>query len=150
MPLFSAGTSPSSGTYVTSLVAAVAATRPSHPAVVADRSILTYGQLEAQSSAFARELQRSGVLRKSLIGLVADRSVSHIVGALGILKCGAAYLPLDSGDPERRLRMQVEDSEPNRHDRTGGASTSIFAIASRPVGIRCVRFGRNGDRASVS
>lgn len=110
MPLFSAGTSPSSGTYVTSLVAAVAATRPSHPAVVADRSILTYGQLEAQSSAFARELQRSGVLRKSLIGLVADRSVSHIVGALGILKCGAAYLPLDSGDPERRLRMQVEDS----------------------------------------
>lgn len=84
-PLHSAGDPPRAAGYVTSLFAAIAAAQPAHPAVVANGFILTYGQLESQSSALARQLQRSGVGRNSLIGLVANRSVAHIVGALGIL-----------------------------------------------------------------
>lgn len=74
-----------------------------------ERSI-SYAQLDEASNALAARLRRLGAKRNALIGLCVDRSIEQIIGVLGILKAGAAYLPLDPGYPEERLAFLLQDS----------------------------------------
>src|SRR5437660_7284075 len=53
-----------------------------------------------------------GVGVEDVVGLAVPRSVEMIVSLLGILKAGAAYLPLETEYPEARLAFMVEDAEP--------------------------------------
>jgi D-alanine--poly(phosphoribitol) ligase subunit 1 len=68
---------------------------------------LTYGQLDARANQFARYLQLAGVTRQSLIGVCIDRTPDLLVAILGILKAGAAYVPLDPTYPAERLRLMI-------------------------------------------
>src|SRR4051812_9032332 len=58
------------------------------------RTHLTYGQLKSRSDRLAAHLKREGVGVGSLVGICVDRSPELIIGLLGILKAGAAYVPL--------------------------------------------------------
>jgi amino acid adenylation domain-containing protein len=72
---------------------------------------LTYGELNAQANQLARRLAQQGIGVGDRVGLCVERGPLMIVGLLGILKCGAAYVPLDPQLPEMRLRYLIEDSE---------------------------------------
>ncbi|MFD2169571.1 amino acid adenylation domain-containing protein [Tumebacillus lipolyticus] len=71
---------------------------------------LTYAELNGRANRLARWLRKRGVQQEQLVGLCVDRSVEMVVGMLGILKAGAAFLPLDPAYPEDRLAYMVEDA----------------------------------------
>ncbi|MCB0026668.1 MAG: AMP-binding protein, partial [Anaerolineales bacterium] len=58
----------------------------------------------------ARFLQGKGVRPDMFVGLYTERHIDMVVGLLGILKAGAAYLPLDPAFPADRLAYMLEDS----------------------------------------
>ncbi|MCG8617026.1 MAG: amino acid adenylation domain-containing protein [Desulfobacterales bacterium] len=79
----------------------------------ADDSIptrLTYGELNAKANQLARFLIDQGIDKEKPVGICMDRSPEMIIGILGILKSGGAFLPMDPDYPEDRLKYMVEDS----------------------------------------
>ncbi|MEO8429888.1 MAG: amino acid adenylation domain-containing protein [Acidobacteriota bacterium] len=87
-----------------------AALRPHSIAVVSGGEAVTYADLESRSAALADRLRASGAAPEVVVGLCLDRSVDLLVGLLGILRSGAAYLPLDPSLPAARLAHFVEDA----------------------------------------
>ncbi len=87
-----------------------AARAPDAIAVLFEDTRLTYAELDARANRLARRLRAAGVGPEHLVGLVAERSPSLVVGVLGILKAGGAYLPLDPAYPRERLAFLLEDA----------------------------------------
>jgi amino acid adenylation domain-containing protein len=83
---------------------------PGAVAVVFAEQRLTYHQLQSKADALARRLRQAGVGRHDLVGLCVERSQEMLVGLLGILKAGAAYLPLDPRHPQKRLAFILQDA----------------------------------------
>lgn len=79
-------------------------------ALVNSGAILTYAGLDEASTAAAAHLQSFGVTRGDRVALIADRSVELVVSLLGILKAGAAYVPIDPAYPAQRIEMMLADS----------------------------------------
>lgn len=79
-------------------------------AVVDGHTQLTYGELDGRANVLAAQLSSLGVGRGSVVGVYLDRSVDTVTALLGILKSGAAYLPLDAAYPFERLAFMREDS----------------------------------------
>lgn len=98
-----------SGTVVGGIGAAVA-DYPDNPAVVDDAQSLSYSELWRESARIAHGLRARGVGAGQVVALAAERSASLLVGLVGILRAGAAVLPLDVTYPQARLRMMVDDS----------------------------------------
>lgn len=86
---------------------------PDAIAVVADDGELSYAQLNAQANQVARALRARGVSTQTLVGLCATRSSAMLVGLIGILKAGAAYVPIDPNYPPARQTHLLEDSGVN-------------------------------------
>ena len=72
---------------------------------------LSYQQLNQRANQLAHYLQFIGIQAEQLIGICLPRSVDLLVGVLGILKAGAAYVPFDPSYPEQRLAYMLEDSQ---------------------------------------
>ena len=96
--------------FIDELFADQAARRPDAIAVACDGASLTYGALDARSSALAATLVREGVGPGDRVGLFADRSLAHVVACLAILKAGAAYMSLEPGYPRDRLVYMIGDA----------------------------------------
>ncbi len=92
------------------LFAAQARQRPDRLALACGEQRRSYGQLEENSNRLARFLRRQGVGRGSLVGISLPRSVPMVEAVLGVMKAGAAYVPLDPLYPQARLRLMIEDS----------------------------------------
>jgi amino acid adenylation domain-containing protein len=71
---------------------------------------LTYAELDARSNALARVLRGRGIGRGQRVGLGVARDAVMVVALLGVLKSGAAYVPLDPGFPAERLRHMAGDA----------------------------------------
>jgi amino acid adenylation domain-containing protein/non-ribosomal peptide synthase protein (TIGR01720 family) len=71
---------------------------------------LTFRELNRRANQIARYLRRLGAGPEVLVGLAATRSTEMIVGLLGILKAGSAYLPLDPAYPHERLSFMMRDA----------------------------------------
>ena len=84
---------------------------PNAMAVACGDRQLSYRELDLRAQALARRLKRSGVERGALVGLCVERSLDLAVGLLGILKAGAAYVPLDPVYPAERLAFMLADTE---------------------------------------
>lgn len=101
---------PSHPTVVEMFEAQVART-PAAPALVTDSSLTTYADLNAQANRLAHELRHHhGVGPESLVGIMLDRSEWMIVAILGILKAGAAFVPLDPAYPPERINHILGDT----------------------------------------
>ncbi|HKX27598.1 MAG TPA: condensation domain-containing protein, partial [Blastocatellia bacterium] len=85
---------------------------PDAVAMVFDGVCLSYRELNRQANQLAHHLQGLGSGPEKLIGICVERSVEMIVGLIGILKSGAAYLPLDPAYPAERLHLMLRDAEP--------------------------------------
>jgi non-ribosomal peptide synthetase component F len=82
---------------------------PDGTALVADGGELTYAELWTRAGAVAARLRTAGVRRGHLVGLCCERSTELVVGMLGILRSGAAYVPMDPGYSAERLTFMRED-----------------------------------------
>ncbi len=71
---------------------------------------LTYRELDGQADAIARRLRQAGVVAGTPVGILLERSFDAVAAVLGVLKAGAAYVPLDAGQPPDRLAFLVDDA----------------------------------------
>ncbi len=92
------------------LLEAQARRTPQAVAVEFGGSSLDYAELNLRANQLARLLQQQGVTRESLVGVCLERSLEMIVALLGILKAGAAYVPLDPAYPKDRIQHVLEDA----------------------------------------
>ncbi|WP_432841799.1 non-ribosomal peptide synthetase [Dactylosporangium sp. CA-092794] len=86
--------------------------RPSAVAVVAGEDRLTYAGLDRRANRAAHALARLGVGPGDVVGIHAGRTADLVVMILGVLKAGAAWLPLDPTQPAARLAAMVADGRP--------------------------------------
>src|SRR5687767_16018198 len=85
---------------------------PEKTAVVCRGERLTYGELEGQSSRLARLLIETGVRPGDRVGLYFPKSVRSLVSMFGVLKAGAAYVPVDPQAPSARVATVLGNCEP--------------------------------------
>lgn len=105
-------TAPTAGICVHEIIQNQAARTPNSVAVEFEGKYLTYAELDIQSNRLAHVLRSFGLEPNELIAVCMDRSLEIVVALLGILKAGAAYLPLDPHFPEERLATILEDARP--------------------------------------
>ena len=84
---------------------------PDAIAVVFQEQQLTYRELNSRANQLAHYLQKQGVKTGELVGICIERSLEMIVGLLGILKVGSAYVPLDPSYPQDRIEYMLNDSQ---------------------------------------
>src|SRR6185312_2873269 len=96
--------------YVQQWFESQAALAPLAMAVLGESGSLSYGELDAQANQLAHFLHTLGIGPDTLVGLCLHRCADLLVAMLGILKAGAAYLPLDPVYPRERLAYILEDS----------------------------------------
>ena len=86
---------------------------PDAIAVTTDEHNLSYGELNRRANQVAHLLKNLGVGAESIVGICMEHSLELVVGLMGILKAGAAYLPLDSLYPKQRLAFMMKDADAN-------------------------------------
>jgi amino acid adenylation domain-containing protein/non-ribosomal peptide synthase protein (TIGR01720 family) len=114
-------------------VANQAAERPSAAAVIAGGRTLAYAELDVAANRLARLLRRHGAGPGQLVGVVMDKGWEQVVAVLGILRAGAAYLPIDASLPQARVHHLLERGEVR-------LALTQSAVATRldwPAGIDC-------------
>ncbi|MEZ2133166.1 MULTISPECIES: condensation domain-containing protein [unclassified Sinorhizobium] len=99
---------------VTDRIGERALQHPAAEAVVCEGERLSYGELDALANRIARRLQSLGVQPDERVGLAVERSTGLVAALLGIMKAGAAYVPLDPAYPAERLAHMIKDSRITR------------------------------------
>lgn len=92
------------------LFEAQVARTPDATAVISEDEALTYRELDARAARLAARLAEAGIGVEARVGLCLPRSVDLVAGILGVMKSGAAYVPLDPAYPEERLALMLRDS----------------------------------------
>ena len=83
---------------------------PNHPALYFQGETVSYGQLEQRANRVAQLLRSKGIARETLVGVMVERTPDMVYAMLGILKAGAAYVPIDPDYPSARIQYLLEDS----------------------------------------
>ena len=99
---------------VVQLVSEQAAETPGKAAVVADSACWTYAELDGAAERIASGLLAAGMPLGARVGVMLDRSAELIATVLGVLKAGAAVVPLDVSYPAERIKMMIERAQPFR------------------------------------
>ncbi len=130
-----------------------AAHMPDAPALEWDGQRLSYRELNERANRLAHHLRAIGVRLEDRVGICMERTGDLIVGLLGILKAGAAYVPLDPAYPPERLLFMAEDAgvrvlltrQAGETPWFGGASVDLAAdwpaISQRPASNPAVELG---------
>lgn len=88
----------------------IAAHPADHIAVRQEGITLSYGELNKQANKIAHKLLAQGVTPNTAVGLLVERSPQMLVGILGILRAGAAYVPIDPAYPDERIQYMLYDA----------------------------------------
>ncbi|GAA2560298.1 non-ribosomal peptide synthetase [Winogradskya consettensis] len=100
------------GTASVTVAEMIGAVDPAGIAVRAGSTELTYAELWARSGAVAATLHEAGVRRGDVVAVATRRTAELPVALLGVLRAGAAYLPVDPGYPAARIEFMLGDAEP--------------------------------------
>ncbi|WP_346115244.1 amino acid adenylation domain-containing protein, partial [Nonomuraea maheshkhaliensis] len=92
------------------LFEAQAARTPDAVALVSGGVTVTYAELDTRANRLARRLIRQGAGPESVIGICLERGIDLVVAALGVLKSGAGYLPMDPAYPAERIAYALADA----------------------------------------
>jgi amino acid adenylation domain-containing protein len=114
------------------LVEAQAARTPHAPALLCGEATLGYDEMNRRANRLAHYLIGLGVARDDRVAICIERGIDMVVGLLGILKAGAAYVPLDPAYPSQRLHYMIGDSAP-RALLAGTATRALLPDAGVPV-----------------
>lgn len=114
------------------LIAAVAERTPERIAVAFGEAEITYGELWEAAGSIAAQLMRAGAGQNRLVGLLLPRSIEMLIGMLGILRSGAAYVPLDPEYPINHISRLLET------DGVGHVVTDDAHLRFVPPGIQVV------------
>jgi amino acid adenylation domain-containing protein len=85
---------------------------PERTALVCGEELISYRQLDERADRLAAYLTSLGLGPESLAAVCAERSIEFVVSVLGVLKAGAAYIPLNPSDPPERLKSILDDALP--------------------------------------
>ncbi|MBA3947367.1 MAG: amino acid adenylation domain-containing protein [Herpetosiphonaceae bacterium] len=96
--------------FLPELVARVAHQLPDKIALEGGGEQLTYGELDRRANQVAHYLRQLGVTPETHVAVYMYRAPTLVIGLLGILKAGAAYVPLDPNDPQERLQWMLDDA----------------------------------------
>ncbi|MFC9997509.1 amino acid adenylation domain-containing protein [Nocardia sp. NPDC127526] len=121
-----------------------AAARGPAVAVRSGNRTLTYRELDAASDALARSLAARAIGAESLVAVGISRSADLIVALLGVVKSGAAYVPLDLGNPAKRLEFILAETNP-----ACILTTAADRAALPATGAPCIVIG-TGDGADIT
>ena len=83
---------------------------PDKVALVDGSRSLTYRELDRRANHLAKTLIAQGAQPDQMVGIYIERSIEMLVGLLGILKAGAAYVPMDPSYPSERIAIMLEDT----------------------------------------
>ncbi|WP_276568220.1 non-ribosomal peptide synthetase [Xanthomonas euroxanthea] len=97
---------------VSDLFQAQAALTPHAPAIESPSLCLSYAELNARADAWALWLRRNGIGPGDIVAVISNGDVDTFVAMLAVIKAAAAYLPVNAGSPEERLRGLLEDACP--------------------------------------
>ena len=122
-------------------VAAQVARTPTAVAVRTSRETLTFEALDRRAGAIARELVSRGVKVGDRVGIMAERSADMLAAILGVLKAGAAYVPLDPEFPAERIALMVEDADIAVVLTDDATSRRAAALPSRTLLLESLRSG---------
>ncbi|WP_075343709.1 non-ribosomal peptide synthetase [Tenacibaculum agarivorans] len=86
---------------------------PEAIALIYQNQELTFEEVDQRSNQLAHYLQDEGVQANTLVGICMERSLEMLVGILGVLKSGGAYVPIDPAYPEDRIDYMLKDAEIN-------------------------------------
>ena len=111
-----------------SLLVQQAARTPDAPALADEQQQLTYREMQQQVQALAQQLTARGVGRGDIVAVAVPRSVWLSLALQAIVSVGAAYLPLDTGYPDERLQLMLEDAAPKLLITTGTLAARFAAI----------------------
>ncbi|TPX66343.1 hypothetical protein SpCBS45565_g04526 [Spizellomyces sp. 'palustris'] len=110
-----------------------ARTTPTHPALEfmtgEKTTVWTYSELNGQANRFARRLRAYGVGPGDLVPIVVEKGVWMYVALLGVLKCGAGYVPIDPDAPMERKKFVVGDV---------GAKWVVVSRGLEVQGVQCI------------
>ncbi|OAD19576.1 protein containing Amino acid adenylation [Candidatus Thiomargarita nelsonii] len=134
---------------VVSLFEAQVNKTPEAVALVLNEQQVTYRELNQRANQLAHRLQAN-----QLIGLFVERSIEAIVGILGVLKAGSAYVPIDSNSPIERIRFLLTDAQisilltqQKLHSRVSKLNCEIICLDSDWQTMSKINFGLlNGDQ----
>src|SRR2546429_580877 len=115
--------------------------RPTAVAVICGAQTMTYEELDRRANGLARLLRNRGIGRGDCVGLLLPRSAEVYVGMLGILKAGAAYVPLDPEYPAERVSFILSDCQAR-------ALVTTEALAARSAGSSVNRILLDGSSDS--
>jgi amino acid adenylation domain-containing protein len=93
------------------LFEAQAESKPDADALLAGEQHLTYRELNQAANRVAHRLRSAGIRQESIVGIFFERSADMVIAILGVLKAGAAYLPLDPAYPRERLAFLLNDAQ---------------------------------------
>ena len=115
------------------LFQAQAARTPDAAAVAGAGVMVSYGQLNAAANRLARLLVSRGAGPEQVVAVVMDRSAGLVTALLGVLKAGAAYLPVDPAYPAQRIAAMLRDARPAVVIATAEAAGDLPVLAGTPV-----------------
>ncbi|MBV9019961.1 MAG: amino acid adenylation domain-containing protein [Ktedonobacteraceae bacterium] len=109
--------------------------RPDRIAVVCADSQYTYQELDQRANRLAHLLLKRGVAEGQPVGILLERSLDTYVALLGVLKAGAAFVPLDSSFPADRVAFIAQDAglrdvvtTSSLHEKTQGLACSVLTL----------------------
>ena len=116
---------------------------------------ITYAELERRANQLAHHLRQQGVGPEMMVGLYCDRSAAQIVGLLGILKAGGAFVTLDPDHPDRRLEMMIRDTEmtlvvSQARVRSLPGEVRVIDVDRDPIGESTERMPRSGGPGDLA
>jgi amino acid adenylation domain-containing protein len=106
---------------------------PSHLAIKGEGFSYTYTAFETATRQFAGQLIAQGILPGENVGICLDRSAGMLVGIFGILRAGAAYLPIDASHPRQRVLTIIADAGVKNVVTTQNLSDYVLSMGCRPI-----------------
>ncbi|MFB7175468.1 amino acid adenylation domain-containing protein [Streptomyces sp. NPDC056254] len=128
---------PQPGELLHAAIGRQAAAHPGAPAVISAEATLTYGELDRRADKIAHRLRELGAEPNTLVAVLMHKGWEQVPAVLGVLRAGAAYLPVDAGLPPERVGQLLK---------AGGVSVALTQPGTRvPAGITALTVERGPE-----
>jgi amino acid adenylation domain-containing protein len=119
---------------------------PDQEAVIYKNSSISYRELDQVSNQLAHVLTSCGISRGDRVGICLDKSIEEVVAIYGILKAGAAYVPIDPSAPVKRVAFLIEDCQIKALVTTGQQLINLYQNITNNVSkyLQCAILSEEG------